>query len=72
MRAVRRAFDTPNFVDMPTLSVHVGVILGVRCAGVSPARYLSDDDRDVVESMARNLLEGASLAEVERDVLTDA
>ena len=71
MRAIRRAFDTPVFDGMPTLSVHVGVFLAVRCAGVSPARYLTEEDRDIVESMARSLLAGASLAEVERDVLSD-
>lgn len=72
MRAVRQAFGTPAFDGMPTLSVHVGVFLGVRCAGISPARYLTDEDRKVVESMSRSLLAGASLAEVERDVLSDA
>jgi hypothetical protein len=72
MRAIRRAFDTPGFDAMPTLPVHVGVILGVRCAGVSPARYLGAEDRSIVEAMARALLAGASLAEVEQHWLTIA
>ncbi len=72
MYAIRRAFDTPGFDGMATLPVHVGVILGVRCAGVSPAGYLGPSDRSIVEAMARALLAGASLAEVEREWLANA
>lgn len=72
MTAIRRAFDTPGFDGMPTLSVHVGVILGVRCAGVSPAGYLGAEERSIVEAMARALVAGASIPEVERKWLPSA
>lgn len=67
MAEVRGAFYGNGFPDLPTLPLHIGVILGVRCAGVSPARYLNEADRDLVAQFAHALLDGAALADLERD-----
>lgn len=54
-------------VSTPTsLPTHIGTIMGVRVAGRSPVGYLSEDSRNAGELMARALLNGASLDEVER------
>jgi hypothetical protein len=65
MERIRRAFDTPEFTDVPTLPLHIGVILGVRCAGVSPALYLDEESRIIVADMAQALLHGATIDEIE-------
>lgn len=69
MADVRRAF-LPLSRHSPALARHVGVILGVRASGRSPAGYLSDRERRTVVSMAEVLLEGASLEEMESQWLS--
>lgn len=65
MSQIRRAFDTPGFSSMPTLPLHIGVILGVRCTGISPVSYLDDGSRSVITDMAQRFLRGSTIAEIE-------
>lgn len=65
MAEVRRAFMSPEFTGVPSLPRHVGVILGVRSVGVSPAPYLDASTRALTSEAARNLLSGAPFADIE-------
>lgn len=69
MAAIRDAFMA-EAKDSPDLGLHVGVILGVRALGRSPAQYLTEAERITVASMADALLQGASLTDVEAQWLT--
>ena len=69
MADIRQAF-LPISRHSASLARHVGVILGVRAVGRSPAGYLSDEERRTVTSMAEALLEGASLVETESQWLS--
>ena len=66
IRSARKVFlsELPAISVPPSVGAHTGLFMAVRVAGRAKVPYLSPEQRDTAERVARSLLEGAQLEEV--------